>query len=96
MRECTMPSATLRSLTSDRSSPALKCSPSPLMTTARVGLGQIDEGRVDRGDQAVVDRIALVRAIQAHVDYRAVVFDQELSLFHEYLLRLIVKLVNHQ
>ena len=40
-REWTMPSAALRSASSDRSSPAQKCSPSPLSTTARVASGRL-------------------------------------------------------
>ena len=40
-RECTTPSATLRSDSSDRSRPAQKCSPSPLSTTARVVSGRL-------------------------------------------------------
>src|SRR6185369_1079494 len=40
-RECAMPSKTSRSDISDRSSPAQKCSPAPLSTTARTGSARV-------------------------------------------------------
>ena len=65
--------ATLRSDSSDRSSPAQKCSPSPLSTTRARRVGQVDEGRsMQLQDQRVVDGVALGRAVQAQVQHGTV------------------------
>ena len=62
-------------ISSDRSRPAQKCSPSPLMTTARARLGQVDEAVCSCGSAASLSALRLAGAIQAHVERPGRVLD---------------------
>ena len=64
MRECCTPSATLRSVSSQRSRPAEKCSPSPFSTTGLDVVRQRLEERLEAEHRVVVQRVALLRPRQ--------------------------------